>query len=318
MDNILKIPGFILESFIHIWPYLLITIPLSVMIKLSGASRYITSAFSGRPLVSVFLATVVGAFSPFCSCGVIPVIASLLIGGVPLAPVMSFWIASPSMDPEIFFLSRSVLGWDLAVWRLLATFIISLGSGVITHILITSGLLDNNALKLKTVVQNTVSNEVTGPVVTGASVCACESLTYEFRNKLNIKLLATEALKASIMVIKFMGIAFLLSAIIKFYIPANSLQGLVNKNPSLQVLFAVFSGIPLYTTNITALPLAAGLIDLGLNKGAALAFLIAGATTTLPAMAAVYGLTKPRVFILYLAFATIGSLITGLLYNILN
>jgi uncharacterized protein len=30
--------------------------------------------------------------------------------------------------------------------------------------------------------------------------------------------------------------------------------------------------------------------------GAALAFLIAGATTTIPAMTAVYGITKPRVF----------------------
>jgi uncharacterized membrane protein YraQ (UPF0718 family) len=319
MDNILKIPGFILESFIHIWPYLLITIPLSVVIKLSGASKYITSVFSGNPLVCVFLATVVGAFSPFCSCGVIPVIASLLIGGVPLAPVMSFWIASPSMDPEIFFLSRSVLGWDLAVWRLVATFIISLGSGVITHILVTSGILDNNALKIRTVLQKTSSNEVlTGSVVAGSSACTCESSSYEANNNLNFKSIAKEVANATLMVVKFMGIAFLLSAIIKFYIPSNSLEGLVTKDPSLQVLFAVLSGIPLYTTNITALPLAAGLIDLGLNKGAALAFLIAGATTTLPAMAAVYGLTKPRVFILYLAFATVGSLITGMLYNILN
>lgn len=113
--ELLKIGDFILNSFLHIGPYLLVTIPLAVAIQMSGASRHIKRTFGTRPLIAVILATAVGAFSPFCSCTVNPVIASLLISGVPLAPVMSFWIASPSMDPEIFFLSVGMIGWNLAV-----------------------------------------------------------------------------------------------------------------------------------------------------------------------------------------------------------
>jgi len=116
MEQILKIAGFIIDSFINICPYLLITIPLAVAVQITGAAKYINSAFSQNPIASVLFATVVGAFSPFCSCGVIPVISSLLIGGVPLAPVMSFWIASPSMVPEIFFLSTASIGCELSVW----------------------------------------------------------------------------------------------------------------------------------------------------------------------------------------------------------
>jgi uncharacterized membrane protein YraQ (UPF0718 family) len=103
MEQIFKILEFIFKSFLHIWPYLLVTIPLAVVINLSGASKYITSAFGKNPLLSVFLATVVGAFSPFCSCGVIPVISSLLIGGVPLAPVMSFWMRRHQWIPRFSF-----------------------------------------------------------------------------------------------------------------------------------------------------------------------------------------------------------------------
>ncbi len=103
------------------------TIPLAVVVQMSSTSRYIKRAFQARPITAILLATVVGAFSPFCSCAVIPVIASLLISGVPLAPVMSFWIASPSMDPEIFFLSVGMIGWELAVRRLAATLVLSLG-----------------------------------------------------------------------------------------------------------------------------------------------------------------------------------------------
>ena len=111
LDHIAKISEFIIGSFFHIWPYLLVTVPLAVAVQMSGASKYIKRAFQARPLTAIVLATGVGAFSPFCSCGVIPVIASLLISGVPLAPVMSFWIASPSMDPEIFFLSVGLIGY---------------------------------------------------------------------------------------------------------------------------------------------------------------------------------------------------------------
>jgi uncharacterized membrane protein YraQ (UPF0718 family) len=115
-NEIIRISNFIVEAFMHIWPYLVVTVPLAVAVQMSGASKFIKRAFGAKPMTAIVLATVVGAFSPFCSCGVIPVIASLLISGVPLAPVMSFWIASPSMDPEIFFLSVGMIGWELAVY----------------------------------------------------------------------------------------------------------------------------------------------------------------------------------------------------------
>jgi len=115
MEEIMKIVGYILNSFLHIWPYLLITIPIAVAVQLTGAAKFIYKSLNKKPLVSILLATLIGALSPFCSCGVIPVITSLLIGGVPLAPVMSFWIASPSMDPEVFFLSTASIGWNLSV-----------------------------------------------------------------------------------------------------------------------------------------------------------------------------------------------------------
>ena len=148
---ILEISQFIIDALVHIWPYLLVTIPLAVAVQMSGASKYIKRAFEARPLTAILLATFVGAFSPFCSCGVIPVIASLLISGVPLAPVMSFWIASPSMDPEIFFLSVGMIGWELAVWRLGATLALSLGAGFITHMRMQNGWLGKEILRVRKV-----------------------------------------------------------------------------------------------------------------------------------------------------------------------
>jgi len=87
-NEIIKIANFMGEAFLHIWPYLLVTIPLAVAVNMSGASKYIKRAFDAGPIAAIVLATVVGAFSPFCSCGVIPVIAALLISGGCLQPLL--------------------------------------------------------------------------------------------------------------------------------------------------------------------------------------------------------------------------------------
>lgn len=335
MEQINDILIFIGKSFLHIWPYLLITIPLAVAVNLSGASHYINKAFSRKPLLSIILATLVGAVSPFCSCGVIPVITSLLIGGVPLGPVMSFWIASPSMDPEMFMLSAATVGWKLSVWRLTATFVISLSAGIITHLAQKKGVFGVSVLRITPVSTTispvrlqTTSGETTlasccvagsdyKPAVTPENECACPAAGQPEQQSMTGKIM-NESWKSFAMVAKFMAIAFLINALIKFYLPDDLIKGIIGVDNSWSVLIAALIGIPFYTTNLSALPLVNGLISLGMSQGAALAFLIAGPVTTLPAMMAVWGIVKPRVFMAYLSFCMFGSVIFGYLFNLIG
>lgn len=349
MEQIYYTLNFILKSFIHVWPYLLVTIPLAVWMNMSDYSTYFKKVMTKSPWLSIILATVVGAFSPFCSCGVIPVISALLIGGVPLAPVFAFWVASPSMDPEIFFLSVSVLGWELAVWRLASTFALSILAGVVTHFLVKSGYIttfirENNSKSTKSKVQSTINTEflnfkslfafqkkqpatlqISGMAVTcciekdqPATACSCSSANepaaqITFRQKL-----VNESLKSVWMIAKFMGLAFLLNALINLYVPQEWIGQLLNQQGFASVIIAGVLGVPVYTSNLTALPMVGGLLHLGLNPAAALAFLISGPLTTIPAMAAVYGITSRKVFGLYIFFSLFGSLLFGILYYILH
>jgi uncharacterized membrane protein YraQ (UPF0718 family) len=119
------------------------------------------------------------------------------------------------------------------------------------------------------------------------------------------------------MVVKFMALAFLLEALITLYVPSEWITGLLGYQNQWAIVNAALIGVPVYTTELTALPLVSGLLAHGMNPGAALAFLIAGPTTTLPAMAAVWGLTRPRVFCLYLSFVLVGAIVWGYLYTII-
>jgi uncharacterized membrane protein YraQ (UPF0718 family) len=61
-----------------------------------------------------------------------------------------------------------------------------------------------------------------------------------------------------------------------------------------------------------------GLLNQGMAPAAALAFLIAGPTTTLPAMAAVWGLVSRRIFALYLLFILVGAVVLGYVYALIG
>jgi len=120
------------------------------------------------------------------------------------------------------------------------------------------------------------------------------------------------------MVVKFMALAFFLEALITLYIPAEWIAGLVgHQNPWAIVTAAVF-GVPAYTSNLAALPLISGLLAQGMNPAAALAFLISGPTTTLPAMSAVWGLASRRVFVLYVSFSLVGAVVLGYSYALVT
>lgn len=130
---------FTLDSLVFIAPFLLASVLVAASVKATGLDRQIAVIFSGRQAPVIFVAALFGALSPFCSCGVVPIIAALLASGVPLAPVMAFWIASPLMDPEMFVLMAPVMGLEFTLAKTLSAFSIGLVAGFATHALTARG-----------------------------------------------------------------------------------------------------------------------------------------------------------------------------------
>lgn len=337
LREVLGILEFAGRAFLHILPYLAISVPLAVFLKRSGVSRKIEGALRGNPVVSVLLATLVGAVSPFCSCGVVPVIAALLTGGVPLAPVMAFWLASPSMDPEVFFLSAGAVGWELAAWRLAATFVMSLGGGLVTLALERTGVLRGDLVRLAPASPGLGTVPLAmyagsrqadcgpgcaapAPAVASASACSCSCASRPRLTVLGVDVagLARDTGSVLVRLAAYMGIAFVLEAVITRWVPQAAVAGLLGRDTPWAVPLATAIGIPFYTTNLSALGIVAGLLERGMSGGAALSFLIGGAVTTIPAMSAVWGVVKPRVFGLYLSFCVGGALLAGFAFQVVH
>ena len=134
---------FMITQIIEVSPFLIASIAIAAYAKASGADGLIAKAFQGNVIKMVFVAALMGALSPFCSCGVIPLIAALLYMGVPLSAVMAFWLASPLMDPSMFALTTGVLGSQFALFKTGTAIFVGLLGGYGVLVLQGSGMFEN-------------------------------------------------------------------------------------------------------------------------------------------------------------------------------
>ena len=327
MNDLIAIAQFVGTAVWNVWPLFLISIFFSVLIRALKLDGVIRRAFNANVGTAILLATLVGAFSPFCSCTVVPVIAGLLLSGVPLAPIMSFWIASPTMDPEIFTLSVGILGWPLALARLAATLTLSLAAGYITLALTNTSL--RSVVMPLTLATAGIPIAHTSPNLTVSGVCSpagCQrtSQTAGWRQQLATSFRQIEwpefgrdVARQSWSLGRWLLLAFLMEALITLYVPQEAIAAVLGEGNVFAVPLAALIGIPLYLSNFSALPIVSGLLAQGMQPGAAIAFLIAGPVTTIPAMTAVYGIVQKRVFVVYLSLGLFGAMVMGVVTNLL-
>ena len=296
---------FTLAALLKTAPYLILSIAVAAWAGATGADNLIAKAFVGSPLLMIVLGALAGGLSPFCSCGVIPLIAALLAMGVPLSAVMAFWLASPIMDPSMFFLTAGVLGHEFALAKTAAALGLGMFGGLVVHLLGRGGALTDP-------LREGIGNGGCG----GAKVRAPKPVVWRFWNEAGRReKFASTALSTTLFLAKWLTLAFLLESLMVAWIPAETVTSALGGEGIMPIVIATLVGVPAYLNGYAALPLVGGLMGQGMAPGAGMAFLVAGGVTSVPAAMAVWALARPRVFVLYIALSLSGALIVGLLFQ---
>lgn len=287
-------------------PFLVLSIAIAASASATGADNLIARAFTGAPMAMILMAAIAGGLSPFCSCGVIPLIAALLAMGVPLSAVMAFWLASPVMDPSMFVLTTGVLGLEFAIAKTLAAIGLGLFGGWVAHSLSQIG-------GLTAPLRDGISNGGCG----GNKIRAPKPVVWQFWEDAERRArFGREASSITSFLAKWLVLAFLLESLILAFVPVETIVSILGGTGVGPIALGTLVGIPAYLNGYAALPLVGGLISQGMAPGAGLAFLVAGGVTSLPAALAVWALVKPRVFGLYIALALSGAFLTGVLFQL--
>ncbi len=297
------------KALIHIAPFFALAVLFAAYAKASGLDQVISRSFTGNTVTAIVVASLAGALSPFCSCGVIPIIAGMLASGVPLAPVMAFCISSPIMDPEMFILTAAGININFAV----AKTVTAIGMGLL------SGFSISGVQKLGYL----------GKPLKKASGCGCGQPTFNPRqpqkiswrfwhNPNRLQDFKTQAKTNGYFLGKWMTLAFFIESLMMAYIPTEWVVNLIGSGNAAAIPMSALIGIPAYLNGYAAIPLISGLMDLGMTPGAALSFVTAGAVSSIPAAMAVYALVKRSVFIVYIGLGLMGALIAGYGYQFYN
>jgi uncharacterized membrane protein YraQ (UPF0718 family) len=296
---------FTLDAFLWILPFMAISVVLAAWLKAAGADRLIASTVSRAPATAILMAAAFGAFSPFCSCGVVPLMAALLAAGMPLSAVIAFALASPLMDPEMFVLMVVAIDLPFTLAKTAAALGMGLFAGFATLALERRGWL-----------ANPIKPAAAGCGGCGSSSLAPVSLRWAFwREGPRRAAFAGEARSVGLYLAKWLLLAFALESLMVAWIPGEVVAETLGGEGWSAIPIAVAVGVPAYLNGYAAIPLTGELMQMGMAPGAALAFMAAGGVTSLPASMAVFAVVRRAVFAWYLVLALIGSLLVGFAYQ---
>lgn len=290
---------FVTENLLAMLPIILLAIGLSGYVRASGADGVLAGAFEGRKATMIVAASLIGALTPICGIGVLPIIAGLLGAGVSLAPIMAFWLASPVTDPAMLAITAGTLGLGFAVGKTVIALVIGLFGGFATEAVLRHGGF-RSPLK--------ATGPMAGGDAFGATGFVCWPLV-ETRERLPVFM--DEARTSGLLMVKWLTLAFVLESLLRGYLPPEIIAGYFGAESSWAIPIAVAVGTPIYVDGYAALPLVRGLMELGMTPGAAMAFLVSGGITSAYASVAVFALVRLPVFAWYLALAITGSMIAG-------
>jgi len=267
------------ELFIKIAPYLLVSILIHVFLIRITKKRGLTLTIK-RNGSAIIAAALLGIVSPLPTYAAVPIGLSFVPLGVPFAAVIAFVIASPLINPSVFFLTSTQLGLDIALWRLATALILAIAAGIISLYLFKSITLPESTIKKK------------------------EKSDRSFFQELNAGLIFFG---------KHFTAALLISAVVKALISPELIREILGQQITGSLLVGIALGVPFYSCGGAAIPFVEVLSDMGMNKGAVLAFLIAGPATKLGTLYIFKSLLGIKIFIFYLAVTVSGAFLAGML-----
>ncbi|HHN45969.1 MAG TPA: hypothetical protein ENN09_00880 [Planctomycetes bacterium] len=287
---------------LHFWsvlgemsPYLLLGFLVAGVLSVIIPESLVEKHLGGNGLLPILKASFFGVPLPLCSCGVIPVAASLKRSGAGPGAVASFLISTPQTGVDSILVTLSLLGPLYAVFRPVAAFI----SGLVGGALVT--LFGEKASPAAPVKQKCCENGTCGLDMKNGGRLA-RALRHGFIT------LPRDIAKSLLA-----GLAA--AALITAFIPDGFFVDKVGGG-FWAYLVMLGVGIPLYVCATSSVPIAAALVlTKGLSPGAALVFLMTGPATNAASITTLWNIMGKRSTLIYLASVAGTALASGVLLD---
>jgi len=270
---------------IEMAPFLLLGFLLAGLLSLFISKELIKKHLSNKSKYAVIKSVILGIPLPVCSCGVIPLAASIREKGASKGSTASFLTSTPQTGIDSIIITYDMIGMTFALIRVSVAFI----SGIITGLIVDFFKNKKNDYYFS---ENDFHDFKRRKIKDG--------LKYAFYN------LPKSLFKPLIIGILF---ASLISTFIKddYFISYNS--------TFTEIIFISLISIPMYICSTASVPLALSFINLGISPGAVLIFLILGPATNTLTLTTLWKIIGKKETILFIGSIIVNAVIFGILLN---
>ena len=257
-------------------------------------TKKILSRFNG--ILGNKIAALLGTVTPFCSCSSVPIFIGFTRAGLPLGLTFSFLISSPLVDLGSMLMLMSFFGEKFAV----AYVLLGLGLAVIGGLMISSLKMEDHIKIYNGDVRELYS----------------ESENFTQKQRLSYAKSDTVIIVKNVYKYVLMGVG--IGAIIHNWVPKEFILAILGPDNPYGVLIATIIGIPIYADLFGALPIAEALYLAGVPSGTILALMMGITALSLPSMIMLSNVLKPKLLGVFIGIVTIGIIIIGYTFNLLN
>jgi len=256
----------------------------------------IQAILSGKNGKGYFVAGLLGAITPFCSCSTIPFLKGLLRAKAGFGPMMVFLFASPLLNPIIIGLFAVTFGLGVTMFY----FVMAMGVSVISGYSLEK-LGFERFIKTESYVEPKTSacGSASGESVPVNKWKAIWQITWVDFKKVLPYLMG--------------GIA--LGSMIYGFMPTEFVSAMAGKDNPLAVPVAAIIGIPLYIRAEAVIPLSAALAAKGMGLGAVMALIIGSAGASLTEVILLKSIFKNQMITAFLAVIIGMAIGAGYLYG---
>jgi uncharacterized protein len=308
-----------------VWPFLLASIVAAAALEVYVGTARLAGWLRARTWLAVLGAVSLASATPFCSCGTTAVTLGMLATSAPWAPIVAFMVASPLTSPSELLLSAGLLGWPFALLFFGGTIVLGLGAGVAAALLDRRGWLEGQA-RFATAGCPTAHTPAdtggSGPTprealsVGPGAAAITEVGTWAPRLRLRrfARELVTVGRRLAALFLGFTALGYLVIELV----PTAWLQAGLGGDRFSSIVVAAVLGVPAYVNTEGSLPLLATLRAGGMGPGAAMAFLVTGAGTSVGAIGGMLVIARGRVVGLVVAVLFLGALVLGAVTQLLR
>jgi hypothetical protein len=290
-------------------------------------------------IIAYPIASISGGILAVCSCTILPLFTGIYKRGAGIGPAVAFLFTGPAINITAILLTSSVLGWDFALGRLVASIVISVLAGLLMAALfrdhdrknvngefaagLGGGVPYSNftilaffllQLAILVVFGLSIDPALKAVLVVAMMVAVLGIVFLKFQKEHNLEWLReTWDLTKKILPYLFVGV--FIAGILEVVVPQEAVTALVGQNTILSNAIASTFGAFMYFATLTEVPIIQKLMGLGMGRGPALTLFLTGNALSLPSIIVLFKIMGKRQAPAYILTIMVLSIIAGWLFG---